>query len=227
MGGKGSKDAVVAAAAVPADAGQSTTTDRAPPQMDEAAAARMDKVRTALEGRGGALPEVLKEGRYRIADQATTEAFYAQQPATVRMQAQVPKEIQGMTPEQVKRYLTDTEGLNLGAHKMTELSQQWRLLMASDAVQHGIDCGILLGVLNAGLAAIFRPAKRHPIILANHFLAAYGVGVIGFPMALLTYEQVYTARIMQEEREMFQQQRTEFYQRLTEASDARDPNRTS
>ena len=49
--------------------------------------------------------------------------------------------------------------------------------------------------------------------------------MIGFPMAVLTYEQYYTSKILNQERDMFQQQRAEFYQRMREASDARDPNK--
>jgi hypothetical protein len=227
MGNKSSK---VAAPAVSNDNVASTPI----PSVPESAAASMTKgereqkleqLKNMVEEKGGKMPDVLREGRYRIADQETTEAFYAQQPASMRMQSQVPKEVEGMTPQELKRYLTDTEGLNIGKHRMQELSQQWRLLLASDAVQHGIDAGILLGTLNAGIAAAFWPKKRHPVILLNHFFAAYAVGVIGFPMSLLAYEQIRTQQIIDSERDMFSQQRSEFYSRMKEAADAREPTR--
>jgi hypothetical protein len=91
-------------------------------------------------------------------------------------------------------------------------------------VQHGLDAGILLGTFNAAANAMLRPAKRHPLVLAYYFSIGYATGVIGFPMALMGYEQYYTAKIIGQEQEMFAQQRSEFYSRMREASDARNPN---
>jgi hypothetical protein len=234
MGGKGSKEATAVTTPVAAETATSATVDGEEllkkvqrEQMISDRNKALDKFQERVQQKGGNVPDLLRDGRYRIASQETTEQFYAQQPSSVRMDVAVPKQMEGMTPAELKKYLSDTEGLNIGKHKMTELSQQWRLLLASDAVQHGIDAGILLGTLNAGVAAAFRPAKRHPIILLNHFFAAYAVGVICFPMSILAYEQVYTQRIINQERDMFAQQRAEFYTRMKEATDARDPNKAS
>ena len=225
MGSNGSKTAAPIAAPPRVEADESISPELAAKraQMEAERERTLERVSKALEKKGDSAPDLLRNGRYRIAGQETTEAFYAQQPSKVKMDINVPEELVGMSPKQIKQYLSDTEGLNLGKHQMKELSQLWRLLLASDAVQHGIDAGVILGAAAAATVAAFKPAKRHPLTLMNYFMGGYAVGVICFPMSIMAYEQYYTATILRQERDMFTKQRADFYHRVQEAGESRDP----
>jgi hypothetical protein len=226
MGGQGSKPATEsvsvsksATAAVTEAPQQVASVSEPAPENAQAAVVR-EKITKVVES-GKSVPDLLRSGRYRVADKATTEAFYSQQPSALNRDIRVPSEVEHMTPQELKQYLTDTEGLNIGRNQMKDLSQMWRFLLASDAVQHGFDAGLLCGTFAAGITAALVPAKRHPVILLNYFIKGYAVGIFGFPLALFGWEEYQQAKVTAHEKDLFARQRSEFYGRIKEATNAR------
>lgn len=182
---------------------------------------------TPISGPVGTRAEAnpMSTGRYRIASKESTEAWYESQPGAKNPNAKTPDHVHDMTPQELKKYITETEGLNMGQHKMRELGQTWRFLLASDPVQHGFDAGLLAGTLLAGCTAAFRPAKRKPVVLMNYFVVGFMGGLLTFPLSLIAWEQYNMARINAREQDMFAQQRADFYNRLADAQATSDPTK--
>ena len=161
--------------------------------------------------------DIFKGGRYRIASPEATKAFYDQQPSRVNADILMPE--QGITDmKQMKQYLSDTEGLNIGSKQLTELSQQWRFFLASDPVQHGLDAGFLLGSFTA-VASSIKPQNRIPLRVFSFWMYGFAAGMMGFPMLCMGWEQYNMNRIMKTEKDMFKEQRKDFYQRVTKAGE--------
>lgn len=155
------------------------------------------------------VPDILRQGRYKIAQPNTMEYLKASQPNNPMVQKQMEEQMQDM-----RRYLEETEGLRIGSRRMSELSQQWRFFLASEPVQRGFDAGFLLGTFTAAAGSFLRPVNRKPMKVLWLWMKGFCVGMIGLPASLLVYEQYNMRRIMRREEEMFKTQRQDFFDQL-------------
>jgi hypothetical protein len=156
------------------------------------------------------VPDVLRQGRYRVAQPATLELLRAQQPNNQMVQQQqMEQQMQDM-----RKYLEETEGLKIGTRRMSELSQQWRFFLACEPIQRGLDAGFLLGSFSAALGAFIKPKNRKPMRVLWLWMGGFCAGMVLFPASLLGYEQYNMQRIMAKEEQMFQHQRQDFFDQL-------------
>jgi hypothetical protein len=187
-----------------------------------AAADRIDETRKGKDDNDGtkAANDVFKGGRYRVAGEDATKQFYAQQPSRVHQDLLPENKI--VDAKQMRQYLTDTEGLNVGQRQRDDLAVQWRFFLASDPIQHGLDAGLVAGAIGA-VGSQIEPKKRHPIRAFCFGIYGFGVGMIGFPIACMVWEQWNLNRVLKSEQDMFKDQRKDFYNRVTQASSATPP----
>jgi hypothetical protein len=123
--------------------------------------------------------------------------------------------------EEMRRILSDTEGLNIGNKRRAELLQTWRFLLACDPVQYGLDAGFMLGCISAA-GSLWWKHNRHPVRLACAWAGGFAVGMISFPVAMIAWEEYNLARISRNEKEMFAAQRADFRREQEATSIARD-----
>lgn len=191
--------------------------------------------------------ELLKEGRYRVANKNSEKYFYASQPAnqkggansegrlmsnlTVGAEAlratEAAEKIRSQVEEQggklnvidnsmsldeIRKVLSESEGLNIGQKRRAELSQTWRFMLASDPIQYGFDAGFLTGGVVAAIAIQWKK-NRHPVRLASFWCGGFAAGMIFFPVAMVAWEEYNMARIVRNETEMFKSQRDDYYKK--------------
>jgi hypothetical protein len=185
MGGKESKEA----APVP-----SIPTDAAPAQQVQS----ID---------GGATPENTGLNRYRVARPETLEMLRESQTPVGKRGTPLPP---GFNKE-VQEYIRETEGLNMGERRLSELAQQWRFYLSCEPIQRGMDAGIVLGSIT-GAASMYWPKWRNPVSVGLFWFGGFAVGMVTFPMALVWHEIRNMNRIQAKEHEMFQQQRQDYRQ---------------
>ena len=125
--------------------------------------------------------------------------------------------IDNNTPkDEIRRILSQTEGLDISARRRDELSQQWRFMLASDPIQYGMDAGFLAGcTLAAG--SLHWKVNRHPVRLGCIWCAGFAVGMITFPLAMVAWEEYNMSRVLRNEKDMMKRQREEFYSSAAKA----------
>lgn len=155
------------------------------------------------------VPDVLRSGRYRVAQPDTVKYLKASQPNNPLVQKQMEQQMQDM-----RTYLEETEGLKIGSRRMSELSQQWRFFLACEPIQRGFDAGFLLGSFTAAIGAFLKPSNRKPMRVVWLWMGGFCAGMTLFPASLLAYEQYNMQRIMKKEETMFQNQRQAFFDQL-------------
>lgn len=117
-----------------------------------------------------------------------------------------------MSLEQIRKVLSESEGLNIGDKRRAELIQTWRFMLASDPIQYGFDAGFLTGGVVAAIALQWKQ-NRHPVRLASLWGAGFAAGMITFPTAMVFWDEYNMARIVKNEGEMFKAQRDDYYKK--------------
>jgi hypothetical protein len=126
-----------------------------------------------------------------------------------------------MSKDEIRRILSESEGLNIGDKRRAELIQTWRFMLASDPIQYGFDAGFLTGGVVAAIALQWKK-NRHPVRLASIWCGGFAAGMITFPMAMVFWEEYNMARIVRNEKEMFQAQRDDFHKKSNVVVDAQE-----
>jgi hypothetical protein len=157
--------------------------------------------------------DLFRDGRYRVASKEAQDMFFSNQPSAKQQDSGVVTIDNKTDKKEILKYLNETEGLALGSKQKLELSQQWRFFLASDPIQHGIDCGMLAGCVFAA-ASLYRPHNRQPMRIGMWWCVGFATGMLSFPMAMLAFEEYNLSRINKRESEMFTEQRKDFYDRV-------------
>merc|ERR1712000_15805 len=110
-----------------------------------------------------------------------------------------------MSMDEIRRVLSESEGLNIGNKSRADLIQTWRFMLASDPIQYGFDAGFLTGGVAAAIALQWKK-NRHPVKIASVWGAGFAAGMITFPVAMVFWEEYNMSRIVRNEKEMFQAQ---------------------
>lgn len=126
-----------------------------------------------------------------------------------------------MSRDEIRRILSESEGLNIGEKRRADLIQTWRFMLASDPIQYGFDAGFLTGGVCAAIAIQWKQ-NRHPVRLASIWCGGFAAGMITFPMAMVFWEEYNMARITKNEKEMFQAQRDDFHQKESVVAAAKE-----
>lgn len=114
-----------------------------------------------------------------------------------------------MSQDEIRRIISETEGLHISKKRREELSKQWRFFLASDPVQYGLDAGFVTGSLLAAWS-IRKRENRTPYRVTCYLAAGYAAGFAIFPFVMIAWEEYNMRKITRNEREMMQRQRTEF-----------------
>lgn len=118
-----------------------------------------------------------------------------------------------MTMDEIRKIITNTEGLHISKKKREELSKQWRFFLTSDPIQYGLDAGFVTGSLTAAWAIIRKRENRTPYRVTCYLAAGYAVGFATFPFAMIAWEEYNTRKIVKSEQEMMMRQRKEFLEK--------------
>lgn len=154
------------------------------------------------------LEDLIQSGRYKVAS-----------PETINMlkQMQGPRQTNIMYPDSevkdLKQYITEQEGLDIGSQRRKALAQQWRFYLSCEPIQRGLDAGIIFGCAAAGFMAWKNPKKRVPSVIGLTWLGGFCAGVISVPLMVVAAEAYNSQRIRKMEKEMFSRQREEFYKK--------------
>ena len=187
------------------------TSTGVPPPLPPSAAQLLNDAANSAAASSGAVQEgtdVFKDGRYRVARPETIKLLQAQQ-ASPEQQAQHIMYNQ-MDNKDLRQFIKEQEGLEIGNQRKKMLAQQWRFFLASEPIQRGIDAGILLGCVSAAVCA-YKPKNRVPLRIAVYWLGGFCGGMLSIPLMVMAAEAKNDARIKSQEREMFAQQRQQFY----------------
>jgi hypothetical protein len=154
------------------------------------------------------IQDLIQSGRYKVA-----------KPETIDMLKQMsgPKQTNIMYPDSevrdIKQYIIEQEGLDIGIQRRQALAQQWRFFLSCEPIQRGLDAGIILGCVAAALVAWRRPKQRVPHVIGLTWLGGFCTGVISVPMMVVFADSYNAKRIKKMETEIFARQREEFYTR--------------
>lgn len=183
MGGKGSK---------PTGAAQATQVPRYEDDPPES---------TNIE-------DLVNSGRYKVASPETLEMM---------KQIQSPRDPNKMYPDSevkdLKQYIIEQEGLDIGQARRRALSQQWRFFLSCEPMQRGLDAGIILGSFSAAFVAFRNRKNRIPAKIGLVFLGGFCVGLIAVPLMVVGADSYNSQRIKKLERELFEKQRSDFNKR--------------
>nr|CAJ2468211.1 unnamed protein product [Leishmania braziliensis] len=151
--------------------------------------------------------DLVLSGRYKVASPETVEMM---------KQIQSPREGNKMYPDSevkdIKQYIIEQEGLDIGQARRRALSQQWRFFLSCEPMQRGLDAGIILGSLSA-FVAFRKPRNRIPLKIAFIFFGGFCVGMVSVPLMVVGADSYNAQRIRKLEQELFEKQRSEFYRR--------------
>ena len=157
------------------------------------------------------IDDLIKSGRYKVARPETLDMLR-------QIQATPHKEplSDGNTEmKDLKQYIVEQEGLDIGKARKRALSQQWRFFLSSEPIQRGLDAGLICGCVSAALSAR-NPAKRQPPRVAVFWLGGFCAGVITVPMMVLFADSLNSQQIKKKEKELFTKQRQDFYNKSKE-----------
>lgn len=152
------------------------------------------------------ISDLIQSGRYKVAKPETIEMMKQMQGA---------KQAQIMYPDSnvrdLKQYITEQEGLDIGQTRRRALAQQWRFFLSCEPIQRGLDAGIIFGCSAAAFAAWKNPKNRIPSVIGLTFLGGLCVGIVSVPMMVIGADAYNSRRIKSLEKEMFARQREDFY----------------
>jgi xanthosine utilization system XapX-like protein len=121
----------------------------------------------------------------------------------------------GADIKDMRQYIIEQEGLDIGKARKRALSQQWRFFLSSEPIQRGMDAGLILGCVTAALSAR-NPAKRQAPRVAAFWLAGFSVGMIAVPTMVYVADSANSRQIKKKEKELFSRQREDFYNKSKE-----------
>lgn len=153
------------------------------------------------------IDDLVKSGRYKVASSETLEMMKQMQPPRQSNILYPDSEIRDM-----RQYITEQEGLDIGQSRRRALAQQWRFFLSCEPIQRGMDAGIITGCVSA-LWTYRNPKKRIPALIGISFIGGFCLGMIAVPMMVIGAESYNAARLKSLERELFTKQRDEFYQK--------------
>ena len=148
------------------------------------------------EGQAAQAMNLLKAQGYRQSSPEQIEGFLSTMPMASKLQ--VPKSTVNYLSSEERAQITAREGLNIGQNKKKDLAQQFKWYALSDPVQHGIDAGIVGGVLSMAVSA-YHPANRLGGMMLIRFVQGFFVGMslmTGGAVAWAEYQSIgkYEAR---------------------------------
>lgn len=154
------------------------------------------------------IEDLIQSGRYKVAKPETLDML---------KQMQGPKQANVMYPDSevrdMRQYIEEQEGLDIGVQRRRALAQQWRFFLSCEPIQRGLDAGIILGCCTAALVAYRRPKQRVPHVIGLAWLGGFCSGVVCVPMMVIFADTYNAQRIKKMEREVFARQREDFYNR--------------
>ncbi|KAG5510594.1 hypothetical protein JKF63_06891 [Porcisia hertigi] len=152
--------------------------------------------------------DLVESGRYKVATPETLEMM---------KQIQAPRDANKMYPDSqvkdLKQYIIEQEGLEIGEARRRALSQQWRFFLSCEPMQRGLDAGIILGSFSAAFAAFRSPRNRVPAKIGFIFFGGFCVGMLSVPLMVVAADAYNSQRIKKLEQELFEKQRSEFNKR--------------
>ncbi|CUG87822.1 transmembrane protein, putative [Bodo saltans] len=154
------------------------------------------------------IKDLIQSGRYKVA-----------KPETIDMLKQIsgPQQSNIMYPDSevrdMKQYIIEQEGLDIGVQRRQVLAQQWRFFLSCEPIQRGLDAGIIFGCVAAALVAWRRPKQRLPHVIGLTWLGGFCTGVVSVPMMVVFADSYNTKRIKKMETEIFSRQREDFYRK--------------
>jgi hypothetical protein len=156
------------------------------------------------------IDDLIKSGRYKVARPETLEMIRQIQPTPHKEPLE-----NGAEVKDLRQYIVEQEGLDIGKARKRALSQQWRFFLSSEPIQRGLDAGLILGCVSAAFSAR-NPAKRQPPRVAIFWLAGFAVGVIAVPSMVFFADSINSRQIKKKEKELFTRQREDFYNKRKE-----------
>lgn len=153
--------------------------------------------------------DLVQSGRYKVASQETIEMMKQMQ----GNERDANKIYPDSDIRDMRQYIIESEGLDIGASRRKALAQQWRFFLSSEPMQRGLDAGIILGSFSAAFVAFRNPANRIPAKIGLVFLGGFCVGLVSVPVFVIAAETHNTQRIKKLEKEMFSKQRSDFNKR--------------
>ena len=154
------------------------------------------------------IEDLVNSGRYKVASPETLEMM---------KQIQSPRDPNKMYPDSevkdLKQYIIEQEGLDIGQARRRALSQQWRFFLSCEPMQRGLDAGIILGSFSAAFVAFRNRKNRIPAKIGLVFLGGFCVGLIAVPLMVVGADSYNSQRIKKLERELFEKQRSDFNMR--------------
>lgn len=151
------------------------------------------------------IEDLVQSGRYKVATSETLEMM---------KQMQSPRDQSKIYPDSevkdLRQYIIEQEGLDIGQARRRALAQQWRFFLSCEPMQRGLDAGIILGSFSAAFSAYRSPANRIPARIGLVFIGGFCVGLFSVPFLVIAADSYNSKRIKQLERELFDKQRSEF-----------------
>ncbi|EAN80315.1 hypothetical protein, conserved [Trypanosoma brucei brucei TREU927] len=161
--------------------------------------------RVATEHESTNIDDLIRSGRYKVAKKETLEMMSAIQDERDRGKLYPDSEVKDL-----KQYIIEQEGLNVGDAKRRALSQQWRFFLSCEPMQRGLDAGIIVGSFAAAVYAFRSPKNRIPAKVGLVFACGCCLGLITVPVLVVAAESYNNKRIKKLEKELFAKQRAEF-----------------
>ncbi|KAG8340894.1 hypothetical protein TRVL_08279 [Trypanosoma vivax] len=152
------------------------------------------------------IADLVKSGRYKVASKETLELMSA-----VQGQTDTDKVRPDSLIKDLKSYIVEQEGLDIGESRKKVLSQQWRFFLSCEPIQRGLDAGIVAGSFASALVAFRSSNNRTPVKIGLVFISGLSVGVIMVPMLVVAAEIYNNKKIKKLEEELFARQRAEFH----------------
>lgn len=154
------------------------------------------------------IEDLVQSGRYKVASPETLEMM---------KQMQSPRDANKMYPDSevkdMKQYIIEQEGLDIGQARRRALSQQWRFFLSCEPMQRGLDAGIIFGSFSAAFVAFRNPKNRVPAKIGLVFLGGFCVGMFSVPLLVVGADSFNSQRIKKLEQELFEKQRSDFNKR--------------
>lgn len=154
------------------------------------------------------IEDLVSSGRYKVA-----------RPETVEMikQMQSPRDTSKMYPDSevrdMRQYIIEQEGLDIGQTRRKALAQQWRFFLSCEPMQRGLDAGIILGSFSCAFYAYKNPKGRIPARIGLVFMGGFCAGLFSVPLFVIIADSYNAKRLKSLEKELFDKQRSEFNER--------------
>ncbi|KAK7197347.1 hypothetical protein NESM_000682000 [Novymonas esmeraldas] len=154
------------------------------------------------------IEDLVQSGRYKVASRETLEMM---------KQMQSPRDANKMHPDSdvkdLKQYIIEQEGLDIGQSRRRALSQQWRFFLSCEPMQRGLDAGIIVGSFSAAFVAYRNPRNRIPAKIGLVFVGGFCLGMLSVPLMVVAADSYNSQRIKKLEQDLFDKQRSDFNKR--------------